>query len=240
MNNKIKLGYSMITLVIGLITSSCANFAEQANSHVINSEAYYVEDWNLTTATFNKQLNIAVEGQPLVIDTPVGTALQFDGNDDRLVVENNPIIDAKEFTIEAIVHPNNAYPLNNAPRFLHIESPENPDRRVTMEMRLNQHQEWYLDAFIKSEDGKLTLVNETLVHPVNQWFHVAITYKNQQFTTYVNGNKELEGIITYKPIAKSAQTSIGARLNSIHWFDGAIAKIRFTHKAIDPTEFINH
>ncbi|MBN1379155.1 MAG: LamG domain-containing protein [Gammaproteobacteria bacterium] len=174
-----------------------------------------------------------IMGNPEVIDN----AVFFDGDGDRLLVDNNPLEGATEFTIEIVFKPNDAYPDNIEPRFFHIESEENPNRRITMELRLNARQQWYLDTYIKSDISKYTLIDETLIHPVGVWAHAAMTYKDRVFTAYVNGVKELSAEVDFLPIPSSAKTSIGARMNKIHWFNGAISNVAITHKAMQPGEF---
>lgn len=179
-----------------------------------------------------------VLGNPRVVETPYGKAVAFDGDGDRLLVNNNPLAGASEFTIEIIFRPNDVFPNNWEPRFLHIEAPDNTDRRVTIELRLNDKQQWYLDSYIKSEKSQTVLIDETLVHPVNEWAHAAVTYKDRQFTAYVNGKKELSAEVEYLPIADHAATSIGARMNQVHWFNGDILQVRVTPKLLAPAEFL--
>jgi len=176
-------------------------------------------------------------GAPRLVKTEQGTAVRFDGDGDRLLVDANPLGDATEFTIEIIFNPADAYPNNLEPRFFHIQSFDNPDRRLTIELRLNDKKQWYLDAYIKSEKSQITLIDPTKVHPVGEWAHAAITYKNREFVSYVNGKKELVGEVDYLPIAVDAKTSIGARMNLVHWFNGDIAKVKISKTVLAPSEF---
>ena len=192
---------------------------------------------DLISSAGTQQPRVGVEGQPQVIAGLSGPAVGFDGVDDRLVLETNPLAGADEFTIEVVLRPRDAYSCSPEPRFLHIESPANPDRRLTMELRLTDRHEWYLDAFIKSDDDKLTLIDATRLHPAGQWHHAAITYRDGAFKTFVNGRQELQGAVRYRPIPDDARTSIGARLNKVHWFAGDIATVRVTAKALPPSRF---
>lgn len=196
------------------------------------------ELWMVNSLQTINNLPVAAQGNPQLIDTPYGKAVMFDGDGDRLLVANNPLVGATEFTVEIIFNPENAFPNNREPRFFHIESPENTDRRITIELRLNDKQQWYLDTYIKSELSQYTLIDENLVHPVGEWAHAAITYKDRQFTAYVNGRKELSAEVDYLPIAATAQTSIGARMNQVHWFHGAILAARITHAALPPEQLL--
>lgn len=195
--------------------------------------------WNIDSVNRINGNAVELLGNPQVIKTTQGTAVRFDGDGDRLLVDSNPLGDATEFTIEIIFSPADAYPNNLEPRFFHIESPDNPNRRITIELRLNDKKQWYLDAYIKSEQSQFTLIDPSKVHPVEQWVHAAITYKNREFVSYVNGKKELTGQVDYLPIAANAKTSIGSRMNQVHWFDGDIAKVRISKRVLQPEEFLS-
>ena len=104
-------------------------------------------------------------------------------------------------------------------------------------MRLTQDDQWYFDAFIKSDLDKHTLVEPKLTHPTNQWFHTAITYKDGVFTSYINGKKELSATVIYQLIPENAKTSIGARMNQVKWFNGLIDSSKFTARALTPAQF---
>lgn len=177
-------------------------------------------------------------GQPKVVVSPFGEAVSFDGDGDRLLINANPLGDATEFTVEIIFKANDVFPKNHEPRVFHIESPDNPARRITIELRLNDKKQWYFDAFIKSEKSQFTLIDSTKVHPVGEWVHAAMTYKDRQFVSYVNGKKELSGEVDYLTIPANAKTSVGARMNQIHWFNGEVLQVRVTKKSLSPSEFL--
>lgn len=194
--------------------------------------------WKIGSLEHINNIPVVVQGNPQVIDTPYGAAVSFDGDGDRLVVDSNPLDGATEFTVEIIFQPADAFPNNIEPRFFHIEAADNPDRRITIELRLNDKRQWYLDTYIKSEVSQYTLIDSTLVHPIGQWAHAAITYKDRQFSAYVNGKRELSAEVDYLPIATTGKTSIGARMNQVHWFNGAILAARITHAELAPEQFM--
>ncbi len=223
----------MLSTVAKFCTYSCAIVlftpcAQQPQQHF----------WKINSLEQIDGLPVTAEGNPELIDSPYGQAVSFDGEGDRLLVDTNPLGDATEFTVEIIFRPNDAFPNNREPRFFHIEAPDNSNRRITIELRLNDRQQWYLDTYIKSEVSQHTLIDETLVHPVGEWAHAAVTYKDRQFTAYVNGEKELSAEVDYLPIAANGQTSIGARMNRVHWFNGDILAVRITHQVLPPEEFL--
>lgn len=212
-----------------LFLSACAVIRAPMNSTVL---------WQLDSLDSIDDRPVATLGAPQLVKTSLGTAVRFDGDGDRLLVDANPLGDAAEFTIEIIFNPADAYPNNLEPRFFHIESLENPNRRITIELRLNDKKQWYLDAYIKSEQSQLTLIDPTKVHPIGEWAHAAITYKNREFVSFVNGQKELMGQVDYLPIALNAKTSIGARMNQVHWFKGDILQVRISPRVLRVAEFL--
>jgi hypothetical protein len=223
--------YQYISWFLILLLSACAPSGDIKNT-IVKQHVWAV---NSTDSIGGHPTEVS--GNPRLVTAGDGKAVEFDGDGDRLLVMDNPLQGASEFTIEIVFKPNAAYPDNVEPRFFHIESSENPNRRVTVELRLNDTNGWYLDTFIKSDHSKHTLIDESLTHPVEVWAHAAITYKDQVFTSYVNGVKERSAEVQYLPIPASAKASIGARMNRVHWFNGVISHVTVTHKAMRPDGF---
>lgn len=127
--------------------------------------------------------------------------------------------------------------MNNV--FFHLRSGENDTRRILIELRLLSNNRWSLDTFIKSENSSRTLLDTiNFSHPVNEWRHVALTYKNGIMNHYVNGKHELSGKVNYLPI-ENGQISIGARQDPRSWFKGMIKLVKFSNHVLEPSEFIN-
>ena len=177
---------------------------------------------------------VKVLGDPKVIKTDKGKALLFDGIDDGIFVENNPIAGAGAFTIEAIFRPDIGG--GKEQRWLHIEDTENIESRALLEIRLNNN-EWFLDTFIESGDARSPLYAENFKHPVGEWFRVALVYDGSEMRHYVDGKLELSGKVIVKPFGKGV-TSMGVRQNKVFWFKGAVLKARFTNRALNTKEFM--
>lgn len=171
-----------------------------------------------------------VWGRPIVLREKSGKAIHFDGKDDGLLLATNPVAGADEFSIEVEFKVNDAYPENVEQRFLHIQDPDNPQRRLLLELRLNDKKQWYPDLFLRMENEALTLVDATKTYPVNEWATIRLTYKEGKLKGYVNGEEELSGEIQYLPISPSAKTSLGTRMDKRSWFNGAIRIVKFSHK----------
>jgi len=171
-------------------------------------------------------------GSPTVISSPYGEAVQFDGKEDALFLDQNPLVNLRQFTVEVVFRPDPKSQFEQ--RFLHMG--EVDDDRMLIELRMTDDSQWYLDAFIKSGDSSKTLIDKNKIHPAGDWYHIALVVDDGKMDTYVSGKHELEGRVAFSPF-KSGRTSIGVRMNKVSWFKGAIARIRITPKCLAPSEF---
>lgn len=183
----------------------------------------------------------ALSQLPTVVSTPYGNAALFNGTNQALLINGNPLGTAKSFTIEVFFRPDSQGTASNEQRFLHIRNLANDNRRVLMEIRLLASQQWLLDTYIKSDTtatpNNLTLVDSTKPHPVGQWHHVAIVYDGTNMHQYVNGVEQLSGAVIYKQIDLAGKTSVGARQDPRSWFKGAIYMVKVTGRVLAPGEF---
>ena len=205
------------------------------------ADTTYYEIWEINSLSEISGHNVEFTGNPQVVNTDIGEAVQFDGDGDRLLIDANPIGDAMEFTIEVVFKPDAGINIINEPRFIHIQDPDDPQgKRVMMEIRVNNENNWYLDGYMNTDSENLTLIDEKLTHPTAEWMHAAITYKHTIFKTYVNGEEELTGSVSYnsKIINSTGKTSIGARMNERNWYSGLIKTLKITHEALSPDKFI--
>ena len=199
------------------------------------------EYWNIDNLSEIGGHNVTVFGNPELVDTELGKAVKFDGDGDMLLVDFNPLGNTSEFTVEVVFKPEACYPENSTPRFLHFQDPDDPDaKRLMVELRLNEKNQCYLDGFLKTDTGRLALIDERQVHPTEVWLHAAVTYKNNILTTYINGEKQLSGQIGYKDafINPMGKVAIGGRMNKVDWFQGLIKTLKVTNVALKPDDFI--
>jgi len=210
------------------------------SSALIASDTAYYELWDISNLEMIGGHAVTSFGDPQVVSTEIGDAVQFDGDEDRLLVDFNPIMDAKEFTVELVFKPDACYPDNTDPRFVHIQDPDDPDKkRLMIELRVDANNQCYMDGFLRTDAGSLPLIDETLVHPTEVWQHVAITYKDSVFTTYFNGVEELSGIVpyTFTVINTIGKTSLGARMNEVKYYSGLLKTLKVTHTRLAPEDF---
>jgi hypothetical protein len=181
--------------------------------------------WNFDNLSKIGGLPVTVEGHPKVIDSPVGKAIEFNGVDESLRIDEHPLAGAETFTFEAIFRPDGGA---EAQRWFHLaerdpktgqlatvdpkNATQDTNSRFLFELRVVDGNQWYLDAFVNGPGyNKAIMVREKL-HPIGQWYHV-------------------------KPQGPGA-ASIGVRMNKVNYFHGAVAKARFTNKALTPAEFM--
>jgi hypothetical protein len=78
---------------------------------------------------------------------------------------------------------------------------------------------------------RLTLLDRGKLHAADQWHWVALVFDGETMAHYVNGRKELEGKVAFRPMTRG-RMSIGVRLNKVSWYKGCIREIRLTPRAL--------
>ena len=200
--------------------------------------------WQVNNLTNIGGHAVTVFGQPRVIATSHGAAIQFNGSNTGLVVSNNPLAGMTNFTVELIFKP---YPLTVAkarePRIVHVQSGKPPDHRLTLEARVTTNSAphtFHLDTFLRFGDGdyRHTLFNQDHSHPVGAWAHLAVTYDGTNFCNYFNGQLELRSALKGMSFTNTGATWIGQRANDTGYFEGAVLALRFTPRAIATNDFM--
>lgn len=180
-----------------------------------------------------------VEGAPQLTDSPFGRAVQFDGVDDALLIDNHPLAGAERFTFEALFRPDGGaheqrwFHLQEAPPATGAE--QWPGTRFLFEIRVYGRQ-WCLDAFTKGPGYNVTLIFPDKLHPVGEWAHVAQTYDGHMYRSYVDGVLQGEAPLAFQPQGPGA-SSIGCRFNRLNYFNGAVRAAAFSHQALEPRSF---
>lgn len=175
---------------------------------------------------------VSVVGNPKIIDSPFGRAVHFNGEEDGIFLEEMPLRNLSEFTVEMLIRFDAGG--NHEQRYFHTGSVR--EDRLLLEMRSNTDT-WYLDGMVETSGNWVVLMSPEDVHQFGHWYHIAFTVKKGEQITYVNGIKELEGKVEFTPISEG-RTSIGVRQNRVSWFRGAIYSIKITNRILYPNEFI--
>ncbi|HBE43246.1 MAG TPA: laminin G [Bacteroidales bacterium] len=228
--NTINLSTLLLIYIILTVNSLTFNNMTQKDNSVKKPSG---TEWIISDFVENPGKGITIQGNPEIIKYKNKKAVSFNGTDDAIFLDEMPLTGLGQFTVEMIFNPYSGG--NFEQRFLHCG--EINGDRLLLELR-SKPEGWYFDAFIKIKDQGTTLIEPTLLHPSDQWYHVAYVIDNGKLETYVNGKKELEGTVAMSPV-NSGQTSIGVRQNKVSWFRGAIYKIRITPEVVRPGKFMS-
>jgi hypothetical protein len=188
--------------------------------------------WNIDNLQMIGGLKVTVRGAPVVIDTPGGKAVQFDGNDDALLVDRHPLAGLAQFTVEIIFRPDPGGA--QAQRWFHME--ESGGGRVLFETRLFGDT-FAQDVFVESKGGNAALYDDKFKHPLGAWYHVAAVIDGKRGRHYVNGMEESNFALNFQTHGPG-RTAIGMRINERYYFKGAIRQARFTPRVLAPAEFM--
>lgn len=166
------------------------------------------------TWTFNRIDNVGdhpakMLGRPRVVDKTV----EFNGIDDALSVEIDPLAGERSFTWEVVIRPEAGGAAEQT--LFHVSSG--------------------LRIAIRSADGRWRI--GTSSHAFGQWYHLALVYDGRILRSYVNG--DLEDSTDLKlAFQDHGRTSIGARISQREHFKGAIRVARITRGVLLPAQFI--
>jgi putative heme-binding domain-containing protein len=193
--------------------------------------------------TFDRLDNIGghrttVLGEPRIIDSPAGKAVEFYGVDDALFIDSHPLAGAATFTWEAIFRPDGG---EAQQRWFHLSEQDpitgaDTDNRMLFEIRV-VGDEWYLDSYNQSGSANKALMNRDARHPLGAWYHVASVNDGKEFRNYVDGVREGAAELQLAPHGPG-HASVGARINKVFYFKGAVRLARFTRRALSPAEFL--
>jgi hypothetical protein len=203
------------------------------------STAQTVNYWKIDNLNSIGGNAVEVSGNPTVVvfdavDGDGFSAVHFDGVDDGIIINGNPLVGATEFTAEVVFWMEDKVP--QEPRFVHFQQDDN--NRVLIELRNLKTGEWYIDTFIKSAGVSSTpLIDANNTHLLGDWNHAALIFSNNTMAHYVNGVKELEGPATYSAMT-SGKLSLGMRMNKVNFYKGYIKEVRVTYIALDPSHFL--
>ena len=193
----------------------------------------------------------------MVIDTPAGKAIQFNGMNTSLDVAKNPLDVYTQWTAEVIFRLDTGGP--QAQRWFHIagNGGMGTGARVLFELRYDAATNmWFQVAFVQG-GGTGRLYGVGFPHPAGPWYHVAIVIDGKTMKPYVNGMYEAAGPcpategcttanapnltapfpLNYQPIGAGG-TRVGSRYGGSAYLKGAVRMARFTPRALTPQEFI--
>lgn len=223
---------SRLLLILGCVLAGCGS---QPNAVDEGKPLEPVDDavvWHFDSLDEIAGNAVEVQGDPQLIDTSVGKAVEFDGEDDAVFLPMHPLAGAETFTWEVYFRPDSG----GAPeqRFFHLQVDGKEDRML-FETRLVDGG-WYLDAFASAGESKPLAVPEKL-YPLDRWYHIAQVYDGKTYSSYVDGELQMSADVALLPQGEG-RTSVGVRINLVDYFKGAVRLARFTRHALTPEEFL--
>jgi hypothetical protein len=227
------MNYSYIAILFSLAAVISINTGKMIQESKTERDGLRTE-WALSDLILKRTDGVRITGNPGIVKFKSGEAVSFDGSADAVFLENMPLAGNSNFTVEVVFRPSGGG--NFEQRFLHFGDVQGD--RVLLELR-STPAGWYFDAFIKTGDAQLALIEPALLHPSDRWYHIAYVIDNGKISTFINNKKELEGEIQMTPL-KSGKTSIGVRQNEVSWFKGDIFRIRITPEALEPKNFMGY
>jgi hypothetical protein len=171
-------------------------------------------------------------GSPSWIAGVVGSALEFDGSGERVLIPDAPSLDlAGSLTIAAWLSPNQtatAYPIKKA----------RASATDGYELGLSSSGVVFV-RFNQASSGNTYRLNSTGSYPVDgsTWLHVAATYDGQDIKIYLDG--VLDGTLAAPGLAIATNNlplSIGAQDDGSRGLDGAIDEVHLFDYALSASE----
>jgi len=221
----------LFLIIVGMHVCS-AEVPVKSETRVL-SDSVPIVQWNLAEVVQHLPQGWSLIGNPQIIDSPFGKAVQFQGQSDGIEIDTNYLIGLHQFTIEIIFCPDTNG--MEEQRFIHMG--EVRGERVMIETRLTRTNEWYLDTYMKYGQVGLTLKDSTRLHPLRQWYHIAFVVDGGTMEAFVNGQLELHGQIPFSSFTLG-KTSLGVRLNRVNWFKGAVYSVKITPRKLHSNAFM--
>jgi hypothetical protein len=193
-----------------------------------------------------------VEGHPVLVDTPAGRAIHFNGREDALFLPVHPLAGAATWTWEMVFRPDP----DGAPeqRVFHLQAVDAAgadvaNMRQLFEIRIRAipgsgEKGWCLDSHARASAQPaemLTLLDCAPAHMHSfGGFHTATaTYDGTTMRSYVDGVLQAEGTVKLAP-QMPGHSSLGTRINRTYYFKGTVLEARFTRHVLPVNAFLKH
>jgi hypothetical protein len=194
--------------------------------------AYGFDEGSGTSASdaSGKGHTAAITGASWAAQGRFGTALQFDGADDRVSVADSNALDvASRFTLEAWVNPT----VLTGWRTVMLK--ESPDGLAYALYANDNAPKPAAYARIAGEGASRTTSGPSPL-PVNTWTHLAATYDGTTLRMFVNGAQAGSVPATGTLLQTTNPLSIGGNLVWGEYFEGLIDEVRIYNRALTAAE----
>jgi len=179
------------------------------------------------------------ENGPQWVSGLFGTALSFDGDDDRVVVDSDGDLEVSgPFTIEVWIRPSQEQEVcSNSPNEVGnfgVMAKASNGMEGSWQLRFGAPDSCYLGFHVHDQAGPFVWVTVGQPLEPGQWYHVAATYDGSAVTSYLNG-VEAESTPLSGLFVSSAPLLIGDDGWGNH-FAGEIDEIRIQKRALSVDE----
>ncbi len=175
----------------------------------------------------------AIFGDATWIDGVRGSALQVDGADDRVIIQDDSSLDVQDsVTISAWLRPEQQetqYVISKATK-AEVDGFElSLSGKGTVFVRFNQD----------SEDNQFRLDSESQ-YPTdgNTWIHVAATYDGNAIRMYINGQLESTSEADFQIGTNNLNLSVGAQHDGYRAFTGGLDGVSLFNRALSDNEVL--
>jgi hypothetical protein len=225
-----------IEALLGVLLICCGLALPSAAGKAVHGKA---EVWHFDRLDRIGGHSTKILGHPTITQTPYGKAMQFNGIDDAIFVNDYPLAGDDTWTWDVIFRPDQGG--NPEQRFFHLSVTDpgtgaDTDDRMLFEIRIRDGQ-WCLDSFAKGGPGARALLNCNKKYALGQWYRVTAVYDGKTLKNYVGDELQGEGDVHLLPRA-GGHASIGVRINLKDYFKGAVLEARFTHRALPVADFL--
>jgi hypothetical protein len=190
-------------------------------------------DWRLDNTTTLGDLPLLQVDKPSILQTPSGPSICFDGKNDGLIRNSNPLSGLQKFTLQLFFR-SDQHDLQEM-HLLHIEEPENIRHRFVLETRSTKVGTWYPRVFLRWDDRAMEIDNPTTLFPADRWYWVAFSYDGMTARLFINGVETVAKQADWGPIG-DAPLALGMRLNKQGFFPGCFAQLIVSSTVLPATE----
>jgi len=203
-----------------------------------------VAAWSFEEGSGNSVKDVSGNGHDGVISGAkwvvgkIGKALEFNGDGDQVLVENDDALNIKgELTVEAWVFPTGWNPDLNAV----AQKWEDGSNRRQYQLNVYQAKNWW---YVSDAGSNFPRAEGVIDVPLNQWTHLAGTYDGKKLRSYTNGKFDVELAQANGIFASDIPVVIGGYgpktpkcvyAQNRH-FMGIIDEVRFWNKALTENE----
>lgn len=151
--------------------------------------------------------------------------MDFDGTDDRIIVDDNDILDVDQFTLSFY-----AYPEVSAVKEMVVRHSSATGGIGAFEVYQNS-----LNITVRHNGSHIQTTPST-VFTLNQWHSICLTYDKQNIKLYVNSTEQFSVSRTVSTNSYTAPLVIGGYYNGTYSFNGKLNLVKLYNRGLTSNE----